>query len=69
MRAAFDGEAGVMRARETLLERPGSVLAVTPAGRALVAPPPPADQGRALVVLQWLRELRQRLPLPVTAPR
>jgi hypothetical protein len=29
--------------------------------------PPGADT--ALVTLQWLRELRQRLPIPVTAPR
>ena len=45
------------------------VLAVTPSGRVLIEDDPPSTGETALVVLQWLRELRQRLPLPVTAPR
>lgn len=69
VRAAFDGEAGAVRTREVAIDRPGSTaLAVTPAGRVLLAQPANASP-RALVVLQWLRELRQRLPPPVTAPR
>ena len=43
------------------------VMAVTPAGRQLVEVRAPVVS--ALVVLEWLRELRQRLPLPVRAPR
>jgi Tol biopolymer transport system component len=43
------------------------VLAVTPSGRVLVERQPPAEG--AVFVLQWLRELRERLPLPVNAPR
>jgi Tol biopolymer transport system component len=69
IRAVIDPATHAIRARETLLDRPGAqVLAITPAGRALVSERQPGA-GRALVVLQWLRELRQRLPLPVTAPR
>jgi serine/threonine-protein kinase len=45
------------------------VLAVTPSGRILIEEEPPSSGDAALVVLQWLRELRQRLPRPVTAPR
>lgn len=70
MRAAFDP------ARAPDVDKPiavfdraaARVLAVTPTGRLLVE-----DQASggdvALVILQWLRELRQRLTLPVTAPR
>ena len=43
-------------------------VAVTAAGRTLFARPA-ADGERAVVVLQWLRELRQRLPAPTGAPR
>jgi eukaryotic-like serine/threonine-protein kinase len=53
----------------TLFDRAGArVLAVTPSGRILVEESP-AGRDTARVVLQWLRELRERLPLPVTAPR
>ena len=58
-----------VRRPDILFDRAGArVLAVTPTGRLLVEEQP-AGTERALVVLQWLRELRQRLPLPVTAPR
>jgi DNA-binding winged helix-turn-helix (wHTH) protein len=43
-------------------------VAITAGGRTLFARP--AAQGeRAVVVLQWVRELRQRLPAPTGAPR
>lgn len=52
-----------------VFERAGTrVLAVTPSGRVLIEEPS-GGRDTALVVLQWLRELRQRLPRPVTAPR
>ena len=52
-----------------VFDRAGTrVLAVTPSGRLLIEEPP-GGRDTALVVLQWLRELRQRLPRPVTAPR
>jgi eukaryotic-like serine/threonine-protein kinase len=71
MRAAIDP------AREPQVETPAvvvdragaRVLAVTPSGRILIEEESPAGGDAAVVVLQWLRELRQRLPLPVTAPR
>jgi eukaryotic-like serine/threonine-protein kinase len=69
IRAAIDLDGRTVEARETVVDRPSSqVLAIAANGRALVAERPAAN-GRALVVLQWLRELRQRLPPPVTAPR
>lgn len=73
----FDAGRRLMRAalgaqpqqREIVFDRAGArVLAVTPTGRMLIEEDPPGGE-RALVVLEWLRELRQRLPLPVTAPR
>jgi eukaryotic-like serine/threonine-protein kinase len=71
MRAAIDP------AREPHVETPtvifdragARVLAVTPSGRVLIEEDRSPGGEAALVVLQWLRELRQRLPLPVTAPR
>jgi hypothetical protein len=69
IRAAIDLEARTVGTRETVIDRPSSqVLAIAGNGRVLVAERPAAN-GRALVVLQWLRELRQRLPPPITAPR
>ena len=51
-----------------LLDRAGErVVAVAPSGRLLIARG--ADPDTALVALQWLRELRERLPLPVNTPR
>jgi DNA-binding winged helix-turn-helix (wHTH) protein/Tol biopolymer transport system component len=69
MRAAFDPsrEPDGPRA-DVAFDRAGArVAAVTPAGRVLVRqqPSPPT----AIVILQWLRELRERMPQPVTAPR
>jgi serine/threonine-protein kinase len=69
IRAIVDLEARTVRARETVLDRPSSqILAIASSGRALLADRR-GSGGRALVVLQWLRELRQRLPPPVTAPK
>ena len=69
LRAEVGAEASDARIRDTIFDRPAThIMAVTPTGRVLFARPQPAPD-RALVVLQWLRELRQRLPLPVTAPR
>jgi len=68
MKAAFHAENGVTEQPAAVIdnavERP---LAVTPSGRVLVDRQPPAES--AVFVLQWLRELRERLPLPVNAPR
>jgi serine/threonine-protein kinase len=64
MRATID-----TRQPEVVFDRAGArVLAVTPSGRMLIEDQPPGAD-TALVTLQWLRELRQRLPIPVTAPR
>jgi len=54
---------------DILFDRPGAhPVAITPGGRTLFARPA-TDSERAVVVLQWLRELRQRLPAPTAAPR
>jgi len=69
MRAAFDPlrEPDGQRA-EVAFDRAGArVAAVTPAGRVLVRQQQPPST--AIVILQWLRELRERMPQPVTAPR
>jgi len=51
-----------------VLDRAGErAIAIAPSGRVLVERRPGADT--AVIVLQWIRELRERLPLPVTAPR
>jgi DNA-binding winged helix-turn-helix (wHTH) protein/Tol biopolymer transport system component len=63
MRASINEKPVVVFDRAT-----ARVLAVTPSGRLLVEDHPPGGD-TALVILQWLRELRQRLTLPVTAPR
>jgi len=70
VRAAFDPAHEVhVGAREIVFDRPGArVLAVAPGGRLLIQRQS-ARADSAIVVLQWLRELRQRLPRPVTAPR
>ena len=69
IRAAVDLDGRAVRSREAVVDRGSAqILAITGTGRALLAASAPPN-GRALVVLQWLRELRQRLPLPVTAPR
>lgn len=69
MRASFtpDGDPRAGRP-ETAFDRSDlRIAAVSPIGRVLferVDPPRPA-----LVTLQWLRDVRQRVPAPVTAPR
>src|SRR4051812_14849062 len=68
MRAAFDPDRGVARAPETVgANAMGQVMAITPTGRVLTVRM--AAPRRAFVVLQWLRELRERLPQPTTSPR
>ena len=68
MRAAFDPEKGTAHAPDAVSARAGRVLAIAPSGRVLSVARADAAP-RALVVLNWLRELRERLPLPVAAPR
>jgi hypothetical protein len=71
----FDAGRRLMRALdarkpEVVFDRARTrVLAVTPSGRVLIEDEPPSTGDTALVILQWLRELRQRLAPPVTAPR
>jgi serine/threonine-protein kinase len=56
-------------ARDVILDRPdAAAIGVAPNGRILVERQPLPLDG-ATVVLQWLRELQQRSPLPVNAPR
>ena len=71
MRAAFDPTPAPHADKPTVVfdRRGARVLAVTPSGRMLIEAERPAAADTALVILQWLRELRQRLSLPVTAPR
>ena len=55
--------------RQVVLDRPDSrAIGSAPNGRLLVERQPLPLDG-AIVILQWLRELRQRSPLPVNAPR
>jgi len=70
MRAAFDRDREPHTAApEVVFERAdAAVAAVSPSGRVLIESQPAAPDA-ALVVLQWLRETRLRLPAPVTAPR
>src|SRR3954465_1753758 len=68
MRAAFDPDRGAARASEAVAANAaGQVMAITPTGRILTLRM--AAPTRAFVVLQWLRELRERLPQPTTSPR
>ena len=67
LRAAFDPSTGTVGTPEIVQDgAAGTVLAIAPSGRALLSPP---HAVRAFVTLQWLRELRDRLPQPVVAPR
>jgi Tol biopolymer transport system component len=67
MRASFDPATGTVGTPEPVHEAAGGrVLAVAPSGRVLSSP---QNAIRAFVTLQWLRELRDRLPQPVVAPR
>jgi hypothetical protein len=70
MRAAFDAARDPpVQKPEALFDAAGArVIAIAPSGRALVEHPLEGSD-RAVIVLQWLRELRERLPIPVTAPR
>jgi hypothetical protein len=69
MRAAFDAEAGTARAAEVVQDgAAGRALAVTPGGRVLIGARTRGSD-RAFVVVQWLPELQQRLPIPIRAPR
>jgi DNA-binding winged helix-turn-helix (wHTH) protein/Tol biopolymer transport system component len=67
LRASFDPAGGVAGAPELVQSAAtGRVLAVAASGRLLLRP---QNAVRAFVTLQWLRELRDRLPQPVVAPR
>ena len=68
MRAAFDPDKGTAHTPEPAAAGARRVLAIAPSGRILSVARTEAP-ARALIVLQWLRELRERLPLPVAAPR
>lgn len=70
LRARFSGEGAPHAAPpDAAFARPGAVvLDVAGDGRFLVDQQP-VTSDRAMVVMGWLRELRQRLPAPVTAPR
>ena len=69
MRAAFAADPSPrIENPQVVRDLPGErVLAIAPSGRVLVERQPPSDT--AVIVLQWLRELRERLPLPVNTPR
>ncbi|HEY2434864.1 MAG TPA: winged helix-turn-helix domain-containing protein [Vicinamibacterales bacterium] len=69
LRSAFSQDSSARAAAaEVILDRPDeAAIEVAPSGRILVERRAGADT--ALVALQWLRELRERLPLPVNAPR
>ena len=67
MRASFDPATGAVGAPDVVHNGAAErVLTVTPAGRVLLSP---QNAVRGFVTLQWLRELRDRLPQPVVAPR
>jgi len=67
LRASFDPNAGTVGAAEVVQDGAGGrPLSVTATGRVLMSP---QTRTRALVTLQWLRELRDRLPQPVVSPR
>jgi serine/threonine-protein kinase len=58
--------------RSIVFDRPDAdVIGIAPDGRLLldVQPRPAIPVNGATVILQWLREVRERLPLPVSSPR
>jgi serine/threonine-protein kinase len=68
MRVAFNPADGSAGRPERVSTSPGlRALAITPSGRMLLPGNPTLD--RAIVVLQWLQELRRRLPIPTNTPR
>jgi len=70
LRARFSAEREPRaQAPDVVFAQPGArVLDVSGDGRFLVEQQPPVLD-RAIVTTEWLRELRQRVPPPVTAPR
>jgi eukaryotic-like serine/threonine-protein kinase len=70
LRARFtpDREPHVAAPEIVLMQPKAQPLGVTADGRILVAQHPPAAD-RLVVAMEWLRELRQKLPPPITAPR
>ena len=70
MRAAVDtAREPPVQQPQALVDAAGTrVIAIAPSGRALLERRLDGPD-RAVIVLQWLRELRERLPIPVTAPR
>lgn len=69
LRATFSGSGEIRAGRpDVMVERADArVAAVSATGRVLLERLDPARP--ALVAVQWLREVRQRVPAPVTAPR
>ncbi len=69
MKASFTPDAAAPVGRpEVVYDHAGEcIAAVAPGGRLLIERR--TDTGTAVIALQWLRELRERLPLPVNAPR
>ena len=68
VKSSFPAAAAGAAHADVVLDRAGDrVLAVTASGRILIERQAPSDT--AVVVLHWLRELRERLPLPVNTPR
>jgi DNA-binding winged helix-turn-helix (wHTH) protein/Tol biopolymer transport system component len=69
MRASFDAERGAAGGAAVVQDGSrGRAIAIAPDGRVALAPLA-LSPDRAVVVLQWLHELRQRLPLPIPSPR
>lgn len=69
LRATFSGSGEIRAGRpDVMVERADArVAAVSATGRVLLERLDPARP--ALVAVQWLRDVRQRVPAPVTAPR
>jgi serine/threonine-protein kinase len=68
LKAAFDRTAPSLGPPEIVLDRAGDrVVAMAASGRLLIERQPAPDT--AVIVQQWLGELRERLPLPVPTPR
>jgi hypothetical protein len=69
LRAAFDPDTATPVSHpEVVRDHAGDrVVSVAPSGRLLIERQSGAET--AVIVLQWLRELRERLPQPVSTPR
>ena len=68
MKATFHPDGGAAARPVAIVDRPVErARAVTPFGRLLLERQPPSES--AVFVLQWLRDVRERLPQPVNVPR